>query len=272
MQRLIRRGAALVALFALAGCGLDMEVVEEPGAGEVEIGPQQTLEIETWNGAVEVNACPGFRVRATWVKRGAGSTKEAARADLPNVEVVLEKKADGVRLRARRTDGSTSGASGASLTACVPPGTRVIAKTRNGRVKVRAGAAVTATTSNGAIDVADAVGAVKVLTQNGAVTVIGEGLVVDAETSNGAVRVEGALAAGEHRLRTSNGAVRVALPGDARFALRAETSNGSVSSDFALMPRIEGRMRSVDAATGPDAGTKLSIATSNGSIEVRKRE
>src|SRR5205809_326109 len=100
---------ALLAALALVGCGLYDEIVEEPGSGEVAIGPQQTLEIETWNGRVEVKACPDFKVRAKWIKRGAGPTKDEARADLAKIEVVLETTPGGARLVARRTDGSTSG-------------------------------------------------------------------------------------------------------------------------------------------------------------------
>ena len=106
----------------------------------------------------------------------------------------------------------------------IPPGVEAILGTVNGDVRVR-----------------DLDGDLRLRTVNGRVEATGVRRSLDAKSVNGDV-VGSAVAApagAAYELETVNGAVRLTLPKDARFALSASTMHGSIASTFAL-PRGEG--------------------------------
>ena len=267
------RGAALVVLSTLlvTGCGLLDVTAEERGAQEAAMTSGGTVEIETWNGGIEVRGCPGTKVQIAFVKLGAGGSKEDAQADIKNVEVVVEEGPGGVKIVGRRKDGKTSGSSGASFVLCVPRTTPVVAKTRNGAITVAdVGATVAAETSNGAVTVKDATGPLALTSMNGRIEATGRDAVLMLSTENGAVSFEGTLAAGDHSMKTKNGSIDVALPVTSVFGLTATTGNGTVTCDLPLEGPGERSAKQVEGVTGPNAASILTLATSNGSVHVRE--
>lgn len=265
-------GLALL-LFPLAACGaLAEETADESGATSVEAKSVTALDATTFNGSIEVTAGAPGRVRVAWVKRGSGSTKAEAEADLKNVDVVAKAEGTVVKVIARRTDTRDTRSSGATLGIEAPPGAAVTLSSSNGALTVRGlRAAVAARTSNGTVRVEEAKGDARIETSNGAVEVFGDGVRLTAETSNGRVSFSGSLAEGESRLESSNGAIDVTLPPSAAFRLSAKTSNGTVTSDFPLVPAAAGGDRtSLDGAAGTDPRSTLVLETSNGSIRVRR--
>ncbi len=143
-------------------------------------------------------------------------------------------------------------------------------KASNGPVEVNAArGALVAETSNGRVAVSNHDGALVARTSNGPIEVTDQrGGLVQLVTSNGAIRLEGAIeAGGEHTLETSNGPIEVIVTGTPSFTLDATTSNGGVTSRFAL---LEGT-KSDSKLTGRvgDGQARLTLRTSNGPIEVR---
>lgn len=261
----------LFSALLVVGCGLRDVTAEERGAREAAMVSGGSLEVETWNGGIEVRGCPGAKVQIAFVKRGAGGSKDDAQDDLRNVEVVVEENPGGVTIVGRRKDGKTSGSSGVSFVLCVPRTTPVVAKTRNGAISVAdVGAAVTAETANGAVTVKDAVGALKLTSSNGRVEAMGKDAVLSLATSNGAVSFEGSLGTGDHSARTNNGSIDVAVPANAVFALTAVTGNGSVTCDLPLEGPGERSAKHVEGVTGPNAASIFTLSTSNGSVHVRE--
>jgi len=266
--------AALVALAALAvaGCGLADVTAEERGTLETALTPGGSVEVETWNGGIEIRGCPGAKVQISFVKRGAGASKDDAQADIKNLEVVVEEKPTGVKIVGRRKDAKSSGASGVSFVLCVPRATPIGATTSNGAVSVTdVGAAVTAVSLNGAVTAKDTVGAVKLTSKNGSLTATGKDALLALSTSNGSVSYAGSLASGDHSLRTNNGSIDVALPAGALLALTATTSNGSVTCELPLEGPGERSRKHVEGVTGPNATSIVTVSTSNGSVHVHEQ-
>jgi DUF4097 and DUF4098 domain-containing protein YvlB len=268
-----RLAVAIGALF-LASCGLaSHHVAEEAGTKTVAVTGTPAVVVETFNGSVEVTAASGpGSVVVAWTKRGSSpDSVEAARADLAHVEVTVASEGGTVRVVARRTDGRAAHASGARFAVAVPRGCPLTLTSSNGRLLARGlDAPVSARTSNGRVTVEGGRGALSLATSNGAVEAGGEAVVLSAESSNGSVRFSGSLADGAHSATTSNGSIEVALPAGARFTLDAKTSNGKVVCDFPLSPGGEAGRTSLRGTVGADPRSRLTLETSNGSIEVRR--
>ncbi len=129
---------------------------------------------------------------------------------------------------------------------------------------------VKATTSNARIRIEGARGSVDVETSNGPITIDASDAVVTARTTNAYVTFAGSLAAGDHRLETSNGTVTLNLPPAASFHLSAKTSGGGVLSQFPLTPTPPANATAVDATAGDDPRAALTIVTSNGDVKLQK--
>jgi hypothetical protein len=232
------------------------------------------MRVETFNGGISVSPSAGSVISAEVVRRAEGADSAEAEASRDAIAVTLEM-VDGVALlRAIHTPDPASipGGSGAAITLRVPPQTELELVTSNGPIGVRdTWGGLDARTSNGPVSLSDMVGAVTVETSNGPVGVeAGERVALQVRTSNGGITFDGALAAGEHRLETSNGPVTLTLPPDAAFTLDAGTSANKATSDFAISgPATEDSALS-GAAGDPEAAaaTVITIRTSNAPIAV----
>ena len=122
---------------------------------------------------------------------------------------------------------------------------------------------------NGSVTITQHDGALTARGSNGPVQVSNQrGGPVQLTTSNGPIRYEGTIEAGsENSFDTSNGPIEVVVAGAASFALEATTSNGGVTSRFALLDGT----KSDSKLTGRvgDGQARLTLHTSNGPIEVR---
>jgi len=127
-------------------------------------------------------------------------------------------------------------------------------KTSNGNITVNGGSEkIVLETSNGAIEATTT-----------------KEVQITATSSNGALRFSGPLAAqSKNVLRTDNAPVVVTLPAASNFNLDAGTSNGKVTSDFAVKGDNP-RDTELKGAVGSNPQASLSLQTSNANIEVRK--
>ncbi len=193
-----------------------------------------------------------------------------------------------IELRRQRKLEFRIGQRGAHLDVQVPAGSQVEIDASNGPVEVKGAFEVSSIkASNGAIEVAGARGALEITSFNGRtqvdrhagrLTVRGsngpidvtahEAGAVSLHTSNGAVRYEGTIeASGDNDLQTSNGAIEVVVQGPTSILLDASTSNGGVTSRFAILDATKGESRL--AGRIGDGAARLVLRTSNGAIEVR---
>jgi hypothetical protein len=135
----------------------------------------------------------------------------------------------------------------------VPRGVRLNATTTNGRVRCEnLDSVVEAETTNGEIEVSTSEWA-------------------SAKTTNGGVHVSmgNAKWSGDLKLMTTNGSVDVTLPATAEFQLHADTTNGSIRSDFPITVQGSFGPKNLSGMVG-GGGRELKVATTNGGIELKK--
>jgi hypothetical protein len=138
------------------------------------------------------------------------------------------------------------------------------------RVKVPAGVTLEARTVNGDIEATGMLGPVDARTVNGEIKV-GTTSWAQASTVNGGVAVAMAGHGWPDGLdfRTVNGSIVLEMADAPNAALRAETMNGAIDSEFPLTVHGKFRRNKVTATLG-SGGPELALATLNGSIELRR--
>jgi len=130
---------------------------------------------------------------------------------------------------------------------------------------------------NGGISISDVSGKIGFKTMNGGVTLKRVGGAVSGSTTNGGVHVELAGASWEGEMlnvTTTNGGVTIAMPDNYSAHLEAGTTNGNISSDFALNVPLTERHRmpreiSVDLGSG---GPTIRAMTTNGGVRIGRSD
>jgi DUF4097 and DUF4098 domain-containing protein YvlB len=272
----------------LAACSGTIATTQASDTVEKSLQTSATqIDVEMFNGTIEVAAGPEGAVSATVKRTGTGGNEAEALADAQKIDVTLGMEGDKAVLRAVYTPSPSSpDRRGASAVVSVPAGSVLVLRTSNGSITVAgitgtvvadtSNAGVTATgplealrvkTSNGKVVVAQGGGLLTLETSNGAIDVGATDAVVEAQTSNGKITFTGALAAGTTRMRTSNATIDLTLPADAAFSVDAQTSNARISTDFA----VTGGSASDDRLTGSaggGGGTTIVLETSNNPITI----
>lgn len=276
----IRKAFIIIATVFLAvaslGCGVTVDLgrftAEEVVSKSFDVSGMPRVVVETFNGSIEVTTGAGNTVKADVTKRGAGSTQAAAQDDLRNIEVAMTQDGNTVRIIARRTNQPFNmGNSGARAVAQVPAGAILELRTSNGHLSVNGATGdVTARTSNGRIDVEGSQGRLGLDTSNGNIEVRSDSAVVTAQTSNGQIIFAGALAQGDHSFRSSNGRITLTLPAGASFRVDADTSNGRVTSDFAVKQSGGSDEKHLSGVFGENPTISIEAHTSNSNIEIRQ--
>jgi RNA polymerase sigma factor (sigma-70 family) len=267
--------------------------LEEVVSKSFKTGRAPRVFVELFNGGIIIDARGHDMVDVRAIKYGRAATEEAAKKALQSVDLKISQDGDTVRVQATRPEqqGSWGVSSGVSAELKVPRGAALELSTRNGPIDLTGGTGkihlktsngkiqikdskgqLDARTSNGSIKVTGATGRIELKTRNGAIEIHGDKAVVNAVTSNGRVLFVGSLAGGKHSIRTSNGQIVLALPPQASFHLRAETSHGKIKSDFGSNQATgKGRMR-LDLDVGQNPDSTIELHTSNGSITIQRRQ
>jgi DUF4097 and DUF4098 domain-containing protein YvlB len=270
------------------GMGAWVQSEEEvPQSFTVENEPH--VIVDTFNGQIEVTTGADKKVEARVTKVGVGKNQEEADDDLDNILVSMTQEKDTVRIKASVAEGLRTGNRAAHVKLQVPAGSILDLKTTNGNVdavgrlgdiEVRSSngeiSARQATgklhlvTTNGKIIVEGGAGPLDLETSNGDVDIESDKAIVNARTSNGTVRFRGRPENGDHSLRSTNGSIELALPGNLEFSVDARTSNGSVFSAFAVERSDEGRKTHLKGVVGEGSRINLKLTTTNGAITIRK--
>jgi DUF4097 and DUF4098 domain-containing protein YvlB len=268
-------GLGLVVFLFLSACDFDALVVPRVESTEVKraafaLEGTPTVVTETLNGAVTVRGVEGQNdVQVTATLSARGDTLEEANKKLEKMIVFMSQDGDRVTLRFRSSEQPTDARKHTSVEfdILMPIHGDIDVDTSNGEVTVaNIAGTVKVETSNGKIDIDHVVGSIRLDTNNGAINMSDIDGSIDAETSNGAVVFRGHLLGDTHRMRTSNGAIEVAIPQDLALRIDASTSNGSISTNLPLIGDTEGK--SWSATLNPPSASTLDLQTSNGSIRI----
>jgi DUF4097 and DUF4098 domain-containing protein YvlB len=273
-----RRIAALpliIAALCTSACTIDLNgggvVVREERSFAVSGEPD--LQVETFDGSVQVSAWDRPDVRVRIEKRGRDRDEAAA--------LQVKVTHDGNRLRvealapAEERSTVTFGTSrNVSFTVSVPRSARVLVRSGDGSINVEGVAGrVELHSDDGSIRASRVAGEVVVESADGSVHVDGRLALLRASTQDGSVSVEadaGSAPSGDWEVSTGDGSVNMNLPGSFSANIQADTGDGSISvSGIPEGPRDEDR-RSVRGTLGR-GGHLLKVRSGDGSIRIAAR-
>jgi hypothetical protein len=225
----------------------------------------QKLEIKGVNGSIRATASSSGQAEVT-------ATKEARRSDAADVRIEVVPHAGGVTICAVYPD-----VAGREPNRCAPGGegkmnTRDNDTVVHFEVRVPYGVAFAGATVNGEVNGDGLQGDVDVRTVNGSVRIDTTGAAV-AKTVNGSVNVSMGRADWPNgaSFKTVKGGITLTLPGVFDADLRAETLNGSITSDFPITMSGEMSRRRLNGRIG-NGGRELNLTTVNGSIKLLRAQ
>ncbi|MFL6195640.1 MAG: DUF4097 family beta strand repeat-containing protein [Thermoanaerobaculia bacterium] len=271
-----RRILPLLGALLLAGSAAGAVTLKERFEKTVPLRAGSAIQLKNVNGSVTVEAWDRNEVRVEAEKQVKAGDRDQARKVMDQIHIDVTPGASGVRIETRmpkRENGFFEGLMGHNVNASVSYRVQVprqvaldILNSNGGIRAVGTRGQAHLETSNGALTTEDVRGDMRLETSNGAITVARSQGAVTASTTNGAITAELTdLPDGRDlRFETSNGGVSLRLPRDARLSVDASTSNGGVSSDFAVEGGQTGRQSLKGDING--GGAKLFIRTSNGRV------
>lgn len=225
----------------------------------------QTIEIKGINGDVRAEASSGNEVEVTAIK-------SARRSDPREVEIRVVEHSGGVTICAVYPSGNTGRSN-----SCAPEdggqmNTRDNDVAVDFKVRVPQGVRFSGRTVNGDIETNALSADVDARTVNGSIQVHSAGM-ARAKTVNGSIVATMGRAdwSGSLEFKTVNGGITLELPSETSAAVKAETLNGDITSDFAVSVTGMRTRRDLTGTIGSGgAGRELSLKTVNGSIRLRR--
>lgn len=240
-----------------------------------QVSPGSLVEVDISGGAIRTRpGAPGV-VKVSMHQQIFADSERDAQAILSGYDVTIGQSAGVVTARARRKEGLSSWrvrrGHSFSSTVEVPPDVRLKLRTSGGAIIVQGerSAAVDATTSGGAMEIAGGTGDIAIRTSGGSIQVDRALGALVATTSGGNIRVGyvGAASRGVE-LDTSGGNIRATVDDEARFDLSANTSGGSVAiEDLNLQTVSRARTRVAGHLNG--GGARFRAHTSGGNITLK---
>lgn len=254
----------LMVITAVTAIAATPAAAQERWSWNGDIAAGRTLEIKGINGGIRAVAADGNEAVVRVVKNGR-------RNDPSEVRMVVLEHANGVTICAVYPHRS-----GSDPNECVAGsgGRNSVHNndvTVEWEVQVPRGVNLTANTVNGGIEATGLSGYTVARTVNGTVELATSGT-AEALTVNGNIDATLGRANwdGELKFQAVNGSITVTFTGDLNAEVNATTVTGDIETDYPL--QVQGRFmnRRIRGTVG-SGGRTLSLATVNGSIELRRR-
>jgi hypothetical protein len=225
---------------------------------EVALPPAGAFTVDTVNGSVSVQTWdgPGILVRA----KVQTAADDCFLAEALAGQVVVDTSTGNVVA----TGPSTNGRQTWSV--------RI-------EIYVPATTGVAITTVNGSITVSDVQGLLQFHTVNGSVSLVGVGGNVEGKIVNGSIFIG---VGGDHwagqtlDVKTVNGSIEIEVPADCSAHVTASVVMGVINTNFPMqIPAgwgLFGRSLSFDVGSGASAGSAIRMATTMGTIQLRRMD
>jgi DUF4097 and DUF4098 domain-containing protein YvlB len=215
--------------------------------------PGGRLDIVNVSGQITVEHSDGPGVEIVASREARAATDENAQEALKKAEMVEQVAPDRVSIESRlATRNGVGQRVDVQITARVPAGLTVSAKTENGGVRLeRVDGVLTAQSTNGPIVGRELSGS------------------VTASTVNGGIRIEISKLTGDSRITVVNGPIELALAPDVNATLEASVVNGPVLIAEGVPLTATEKSPQHVAGTINRGGPRITANTTNGAVRVK---
>ncbi len=230
------------------------------------------LEVRTHNGSVDfLSQAAGSGASVAITKKAGGTNQTDAEEALAAIKVIVEPAGNGKTQISWKWSVPKKARWGGDVSFVIraPGSLHLDAETHNGAVEVaEASGDVKVVSHNGKVKVRSSTGKLHAESHNGDVDAVYAGPEVNLSSHNGEVSADlsrcGAVAGS---ITTHNGAVRVAVGKNTAATLKCQTHNGGINCDAPLSEshKARGELTGKLGAGGPSLG----VVTHNGSIRVK---
>jgi RNA polymerase sigma factor (sigma-70 family) len=270
----------------------DRPTVKEVITRDFKTGGAPQVKVEVVNGSVTLTASDQKDVHIRVTKQAQAPTDEEAMQALNKLDVQINQEGDRIRVTAKQKERQTRNANAsAAVEIQVPLAAVLDLQTTNGSITTTGGTGIAqlrsvngsiqaketkgplqASTTNGKITVSGVTGKLDATTTNGTIVIQGDQAFVKAQTVNGSIDWKGSLAAGINSFQSTNGSIKLMLPKSSQFKIDAQSSLGSVSTDFPLTKQKKSGRKVLQGNVGDKPAFDLHLKTSNGSISVKQEQ
>jgi len=251
-----------IALLFFSAAALEAATLQETFDRTLAVRPGTQFVLSNVNGRITLSAWDQPQVRIHAVKKVDGHDINDAKAVLQQTRIDITQNDAGVHVITRtphRDLGFLDLLTGSNVNANVTYDV-TLPRSMN----------VTVDNTNGAIEIAEVHGVLKLETTNGRIHVIRCAGHVDATTTNGSITAELMQVSGGQPMsfETTNGRISLALPANFGARVDAQTSNGSISSELPIATNHleKHELRGVLNGGGPE----MKLRTTNGQIEITR--
>jgi hypothetical protein len=260
-RRLLPALALPLLLGSMTGCDIITARSEETTEWHktYQLAANGRVEINDVNGKIDVEPSTGNTVDVLAIKKGRGSSPDAAKAALERVTIVEDVSPSRIRIDTKWPNLSGMVFNGGSVQVAY-------------HVKVPAGAEVRFTTVNGGIEITGLQGRITAETTNGGITTHDVGGQLEASTTNGGLDIDvSRVPEGGVKLDFTNGGATVRVPRDAKATISASITNGGISAgDLPIEATGENTRRKLEGRLNGGGG-RVQIDGTNGGITLSGR-
>jgi hypothetical protein len=256
--RLLSAAAILLTTGALSACDVVSFRAQatEPWSRHYTLKQGGSVDIRNTNGKTEILAGDGDTVDVNATKTAKAVSDNDAKDALKDIQITETVTPDRVTL--------DSASHSVSLDVMVERRVDYV-------VHVPRWANVEVSETNGEIRVRDVAGALKASATNGVIDAAGLSGAASASATNGRIVLAfDKVGDGEISGRTTNGALSLLLPPNAKTSLTATVTNGGISTDGLDLSVSEHSRHRLEGTTN-GGGTPIHLSTTNGGISVRAR-
>ncbi|GAB4368443.1 MAG: hypothetical protein Kow0042_09640 [Calditrichia bacterium] len=240
--------------------------LEEIFKKKIDFQAGGSISLENTNGKIEVQGWSEPYVLIEAEKKVSASGKKRAQEYMDQIEIDIYQSEKDIEIRTHLPGRGKGGGFfdwifGDHYSASV-----------NYKISVPHSSNLELSSTNGAINVSEVEGTIRIETTNGAIRADEIAGKVDAYTTNGSIKVDFDRLAenDEMDFNTTNGSITVYLPSDVACSVWARTTNGSIKTDFPL--EVSGKFNSKKLRGEINGGgSSLNFKTTNGSIRIAEK-
>ena len=243
---------------------ISADTIQETVKRQIAFQPNGEFMLENINGHIIVEGWDKDEVFIEAIKQVRAGKRSKAERFMEELQVEIEESRGRIEVRTitpRRSGGFFSWLSGNNINFSVKY-----------KVYVPHNTHLDLESTNGAVTIREVNGELELRSTNGRITAEEVGGEVEGHTTNGSIEIDMVRFGDvkELELTTTNGGIKLYLPAESGFELRASTTNGSVRTDFPLKTYGKRNKRNVRGDVN-GGGPLVLMETTNGSIDIRER-
>lgn len=243
--------------------------IEETFKKNIPVNDATRLTVENRNGSIDVKSWDKDEVEVIAYKKVNADNREAAVRLMEDLKVVIHERGDEIEVITEYPN--TRNKNDGGFWSWVMGKSGNVGYSVSYEIHVPEKFDLNLESTNGRIEVANCNGRMRLQTTNGKIIADRVSGSIRCNTTNGSINASlvEVLEDEEMNFLSTNGSIKVYLPGSINADVRAQTTNGSINCDLPISQRYSSSRKKLDGVIN-DGGMLIYLKTTNGSIHLRE--